>query len=72
MVLNFLDNKQIFDLFYFLDLEFTQEAKQCNITKATKYNALCIKSNNGKMEKYLVNQGVVIPEIAVADAKKKE
>ena len=50
--LNFLDNKQIFDLFYFLDLEFTQEAKQCNITKANKYHVLCIQYNNGKMEKY--------------------
>ena len=50
--LNFLDNKQIFDLFYFLDLEITQEAKQCNITKANKYHVLCIQYNNGKMEKY--------------------
>ena len=35
------------DLFHFLDLEFTQEAKQCNITKANKY---C--HDDGKMEKY--------------------
>ena len=34
-------------MFHILDLEFTQEAKQCNITKANKY---C--HDDGKMEKY--------------------
>ena len=34
-------------MFHILDLEFTQEAKQCNITKPKKY---C--HDDGKMEKY--------------------